>query len=524
MVSGSLTTPVARVFDACTQLWLRAEPVRDRVRARFTVDARSLAAIRIALGLILIVDLVHRFGSIEMFYTDNGAYPFAAYELTYTQYNGLSVHALSGDLWFQQLLFVVAALFAVAFVLGYRTRLVGVVSLVLLFSLHARNPAVLNGGDRLLRVLLFVALVTPLGERWSIDALRRGSARRTVASFGTAALLVQPLVVFTANAIEKHGGDTWYAGEALGIALANDVMTVYLGNVLVDYPPVLTALNYAWVTLLAGSVVFLLLPVGRVRAVTALAYIVAFLGMLTAMAVGMFPLALAASVLPFLPAVFWDTLTRYVPDRWAARLPDAATLGPLRKQPVEHRLLDRLRNEGYEEVSSYAVAYGRSLVTVVGFLVLVWILVFAGSNVSGYDVPDEIDHSHVDQQSWGLYAPDPSTTYSWYVPQVDLANGSSIDARTGGEVDLDRPPDASAEYDTFRHRKFMQAVRDSDGGSISQGYADWMCRQASQNYDVDPEHIRVYRLIQSSPVDGAFEDEPRRQMAIRTDCADAAPE
>lgn len=360
MVSGSLTTPVSRVVDACTQLWLRAEPARDRVRARFTVDTRSLAAIRVALGLILIVDLIHRYGAIEMFYTDNGAYPFAAYELTYTQYNGLSVHALSGDLWFQQLLFVVAALFAVAFVLGYRTRLVGVISLVLLFSLHARNPAVLNGGDRLLRVLLFVALVTPLGERWSIDALRRGSARRTVTSFGTAALLVQPLVVFTANAIKKHAGDTWYAGEALGIALANDVMTVYLGNVLVDYPPVLTALNYAWVTLLAGSVVFLLLPVGRVRAVAALAYIVAFLGMLTAMAVGMFPLALAASVLPFLPAVFWDTLARYVPDHWVARFPDAAALGPLRKRPVEQRLLERLRNEGYEEVSSYAVAYGRS--------------------------------------------------------------------------------------------------------------------------------------------------------------------
>ena len=523
MQSRTLPTPLTRAVDGCTQLWLRAAPVRDRVRDRFDVDTRSLAAVRIALGLIVLVDLIHRAPYIEMFYTDNGAYPFAAYELTYTQYNGLSIHALSGDLWFQQLLFVIAALFAVAFVLGYRTRLVGAISLVLLFSLHARNPALLNGGDRLVRVLLFVALVTPLGERWSIDALRRGSARKSVASFGTAALLVQPLVVFTANAIEKHAGNTWYTGDALQIAMANDVMTVYLGNVIVNYPPVLTALNYAWVTLLAGSVVFLLLPVGRIRMVAALAYMAAFLGMLTSMAVGLFPLALAASMLPFLPAVFWDTLSRYVPERWADRLPDAADLGPLGRPPLERRVIDRHRDGEYDAVVSYGVAYGRSLLTVVGFCVLVWILVFSASDVSGYDVPDEIDHSHVDQQSWGLYAPNPSSSYSWYIPRVDLANGSSIDARTGGEVDLDRPPDASAEYDTFRHRKFMQAVRDSDGGSISQGYADWMCRQASENYDVDAEHVRVYRMIQSSPVDGEFDEEPSRRMVIRTDCVDAAP-
>jgi len=152
MQSRTLPTPLTRAVDGCTQLWLRAAPVRDRVRDRFDVDTRSLAAVRIALGLIVLVDLIHRAPYIEMFYTDNGAYPFAAYELTYTQYNGLSIHALSGDLWFQQLLFVIAALFAVAFVLGYRTRLVGAISLVLLFSLHARNPALLNGGDRLVRV------------------------------------------------------------------------------------------------------------------------------------------------------------------------------------------------------------------------------------------------------------------------------------------------------------------------------------------------------------------------------------
>ena len=110
------------------------------------------------LATTLLIDLLHRAQYLESFYTDAGVYPVSAYEVTYTSYTGISIHAWSGAVWFQQLLFVVAGLFAVAFLLGYRTRLVGVVSFLLLFSLQARNPGVLNGGDRLFRVIILVEI------------------------------------------------------------------------------------------------------------------------------------------------------------------------------------------------------------------------------------------------------------------------------------------------------------------------------------------------------------------------------
>jgi hypothetical protein len=299
-----------RLSDGRRRLRNALAPIRDRAQSRFTVDTRALAALRIALGAILLFDLVTRAAHLEFFYTDSGVYSLTAYEETYGRYTGLSIHALSGELWFQRFLFALAGLFAVALTVGYRTRLVGFVSLVLLFSLHARNPAVLNGGDRLLLVLLLIALLTPLGERWSIDALRRGSARPAVCSFGTAALLVQPLVVFTTNAMLKREGDTWYAGDALEIALANDTMTVYLGNHLGTYTSLLEILTWLWVLLLSGSVVFLLLTDGRLRALFALAYVGAFAGMVVTMSVGLFPFVLAASVLPFLTTPFWEALAR----------------------------------------------------------------------------------------------------------------------------------------------------------------------------------------------------------------------
>jgi hypothetical protein len=480
-----------------------------RVRARFEVDTRSLAAFRVALGLIILVDLVHRAPHIELFYTDAGVFPRDILASTYPTYSDLTLHGLSGSLWFQQVMFLLAGLFAVAMVLGYRTRLVTFVSLLLLFSLHGRNPLVLNGGDRLFRVLLIVALAAPIGERWSIDAVRRGSARQTVASFGTAAVLAQPLAVFVSNAILKHQGDTWYTGEALEIAMHNDVMTIFLGDVVVEYPALMTVLNYGWVTLLAGSVLFLLVPVGRVRAVTTLAYVGAFAGMLLTMTVGLFPLLLTASVLPYLPTQFWDTLRARVPSRWTQWLPEAQQLGPLGRPPVERRLLAGLRSRGYGSVSSVVTTSGTTFMTVVGVAMLAWILVFSAYDVSTYDPPDEIDNRLLTQQDWGLYTPNPNDGYSWFVSEARLADGTAVDAFGGGELTFDRPPDAAEEYETFRHRKYLQKVRgsgrDAIDGPIANRYAEWGCLQAQQHYEQQVVVVRVYQMYQPSPIDGELE-------------------
>lgn len=483
--------------------WL--DRLRDWLRSRLEIDTRALAALRIALGLLILYDLGRRAGDLERYYTDAGVYPVAAYEATFNRYTGASIHALSGELWLQQLLFAVAAAFAVALVVGYRTRLVALVSLVLLVSLHARNPAVLNGGDRLLRVLVLVALLTPLGERWSIDALRRGAARRRVASLGTVALLVQPIVVFTANAIRKREGDSWLAGDALEIAMANDVMTVHLGNHLVAYPGLLTVLTWAWMVLLAGSVPFLLCTGGRLRAAFALSYLGAFSGMLATVAVGLFPFVLAASVLPFLTAPFWDALARLRPVRPSDAGRIATRLGPLARPPVERRTLASLSNRGYDRHVASVRAFGRSALTIAAALVLVWILLYSTANLAVADVPDEVYAPQLDEQRWGLYAPDPSTSYSWYVVEAETASGATVDAVDGGPVQIDRPPDASREYDDVRDRKFMETVRDASRGDVDPivvtSYAAWACDRAAERLDELVERVTVERLIQPGPIE-----------------------
>ncbi|ERH03035.1 MAG: vitamin K-dependent gamma-carboxylase [Halonotius sp. J07HN6] len=514
------STPLARLRASASRLFAAGgpfAPVVAAVRRRLRVDTRALAAMRILLGTILLIDLAHRAPGIEKYYTNSGVYPLAVHEATYTQFAGLSIHALSGALWFQQLLFLIAGVLALAFVVGYRTRLVGFCSFVLLVSLHARNPAVLNGGDILLRTLLPLALLTPLGERWSIDAVRRGSYRETVLSAATTALLAQPLIVFTQNAVLKHRGETWYAGEALQIAFANDVMTVWLGNYLSAYPLLLEVLNWGWVTLLAGSVVFLLLPTGRLRAAVVVVYIGAFIGMLPTLMVGLFQFVLVASVLPYLPPSFFDTVARLVPESVQTQ-PPPTRLGWFSRPPIEQRWFDRLRRRGHGNAVDYMRAYGQSVLTVVGVIALLFVLVYGVGHVADYDPPYEAEATAVLDQSWGLYAPNPSDSYSWYVVEAELADGSTVGA-FGTNVSFDRPPDAAQTYTTFRERKFMSPV-DSGGqdGLIAQSYADWACRQAADRYDTTVSSVTVHELIQASPVDGAYTSDPVHDTVIDYQC------
>jgi hypothetical protein len=489
--------------------------LKQRVRRRFTVDTRALAAFRMGIAIVILVDLFDRASDITLFYTNDGAYPLAAYEVTYTYYNGFSVYALSGEPWFVGLLFCISGLIALLLLVGYKSRLTAALTFFLLCSLHARNPAVLNGGDILFRVLIFLSVFVPLGERWSVDALRRGSAREEVASIGTVVVLLQPVVVFTANAILKHEGELWYAGDALELALRNDAMRRGLGEIIVNYPALLTLLNYGWVVLLAGSSVFLLCTAGRLRALAALAYLSAFVGMFSAMAVGMFPLILITALMPFLTTPFWDRVVAVVPDRWRERLPDREQLGPLAGPPLERRLLDAAEQRGYGIVREFPSA----LLTVSGYLVLVWILLFSAADVTGSDLPEELDSPYLDEQEWGLYAPDPSDVYAWYVTEVQYPD-RAVELRTGESVSFDRPPDATAAYESFRHRKFMRLVQSSAGNQTSrrvvEAYGEWACERARARHGEGVQRVVLHQITQPTTISGGNTEAVERTIYTHT--------
>lgn len=484
------------------------------VRRRFAIDARSLAAFRVAIGILVIADLLLRARDLEAFYTDFGVLPRSA--LLRSNPLHPSLHAISGEAWFQVALFLVAVSFAVALTVGYRTSTATVASWLLLVSLHNRNGLVLNGGDVLLRLLLFWAMFLPLAERWSVDARRSGRRRSRVASVAAAALLLQVVLVYSTNAAFKLSGDVWLRGEGLQYAFGLGQFTVLLGDVIGGYPAVLEPLDYLWLGTVAGSFLLVVLT-GRLRTGFVALLVAMHVGMALTMRLGLFPAISIAALLPFLPGSFWDAvvprLSRYRPvravGRWPARL-DAAlpvvtvsgTSPGLRPAAVR---------------SKAALSTVVPLVFVV--LVVLWNVQYLGfEREFGHDpLPDEVEPAvevtRTDQY-WNMFAPDPLSVDGWIVAPGRLENGSRVDAFHGGDVEWDRPPDVSATYPTARWRKYLVRLWRYDT-SNRERFADYLCRRWNADHETELRNVSVYFVEQPTRIDGGPEPTDRVELASR---------
>lgn len=464
--------------------------------SRLGIDARSLAAFRVALGLLVLSDLLLRSRNLRAFYTDRGVLPRSAVAAAGDSLRW-SVHLLSGEAWFQALLFALAGLLAVALTVGYRTRLATVGSWLLLVSLHNRAPEVLNGGDFLLRLLLFWGIFLPLGARWAVDARHRDRPPRSrVVGVASAALLVQVVAVYLTNAAFKLSGDVWLRGDGLEYVFSLGQFTILLGDHLRGVPWLLSALDYVWLALVAGTVLLVLLR-GPLRTAYAFALMGAHGTMLVTMRIDLFPLISVASLVPFLPAWFWDRLGPRLRGRRPAR--------------VAARLLSRLaaRLPTVGTGPSRVGRRTRRLVAVVPLaflaLVVLWNVQYLGHDLAGHDVVPEEGEAAVQvtrtDQYWNMFAPDPLSTDGWVVAPGVLEDGSRVDAFHGGTPRWDRPPDVSATYPTARWRKYLVGLWRSNTAD-RRHFADYLCRRYNARHETRLETVDVYFVEQPTRLDG----------------------
>jgi len=451
--------------------------IRRAVSRRAAVDARALAALRIALGALLLLDLALRARNLAVFYTDAGVLPRDALVAQHPVAR-YSLHALSGALWWEALLFVVAGVFAVSLLVGYRTRLVTFVSLVLLVSLHLRNPVVLNGGDSLFRRLLLWSVFLPLGRRWSVDAHRTDDGPNRVISVASAGLLLQVTAVYVVNAVLKLRGDAWPSGDAVRYVFSLDQFTVFLGDVLPHVPVVLTAMDYAWLALLCLSPL-LVLATGRVRGALAAGLMAAHVGMVLTLKLGIFPVVTVAALLPFLSSAVWDRVERHVPENPFSRL-DAAL--PYLPRPSVPPLVRRGP-------------------TVLATLLVAFVLVWNAAALGFVHVSDDAAVNPADN-SWDMFAPEPLHADGWYVTVGYRANGESVDPYRGGPVDFSKPPDVSETYPTARWRKYLVSLAITDDRVFRDEFAGYLCRHYDATHDDSLTAVSVYFVEQETRLDG----------------------
>lgn len=435
-----------------------------------TLDLRSLAILRITYGFILFCDTVGRWTDLRAHYSDFGVLPRHQLLALAWNDNWFSLHMASGSLKWLTLLFLLQSGFALALLVGWRTRLMTLLSWGFLVSLHSRNPIVLNGGDIYLRVVLFWMLFLPWGHRWSWDAkVGRGDYRwwmpkvegTLVKGVAPLAVAVQIASVYWFAALPKTDPSWMVDYSATSLALQLDQFLTPAGYFFRDHfsgqLALLTMLVIFWETW-GPFLFFFPFDRGQVRTFAIVGFMMMHLGFGTCMVLGFFAWIGFCSPLVLLPSWVWDSPLRKL-TQWAdlklGVLPVSS--GKSRLTPVRESLF--------------------ALILVYCFL---WNLQNENAQPSKLRLHPGltwIGHALRLDQRWNMFSPGPLTEDGWYIIEGRLDDGRVVDLFNHGKpVSWDKPKDVARTYKNQRWQKYMMNLWMADNQKFRLPYGQYLCR------------------------------------------------
>ena len=448
-------------------------------------DPRSQALFRVALGLLILSQSLLLSRDFAVFYQPDSVYPSAN---------------PSGTLILHFLISGILPLLACTLIAGLLTRLATLGCYISLIVIHGANADILQGGDVLLRLLLFWSLFLPLGEVWSLDARLKWLPRLSLpwtTSLATWALTLQVCFVYWFAALLKSDPLWTQNGNALFYALSIEHFTTPFGLYLRQFPDVLRIITFGTLCLEYAGPCLLLIPYQRDRLrLIAVILFVGFhlIGMQCLLRVGLFPWVCATAWLIFIPGFAWDWLTA-----------KEATPAGRKKQKIKRT--EARHGEADEGARARpALDYSCSALVVAAFLdVLAWnIASFRGNEAMRWMTQHDVlgNALRLDQR-WNMYAPYPRSDHGWLIVAGDLADGTEVDLFTGQPVSWDKPKDLGAYFGDDRWRRFLSNLFDEQDSKALQAYADYLVRRWNQRHPAGEvvQTVTIYYMKQVTQPD-----------------------
>ncbi len=485
---------------------------RERLTSVFGIDPRSLAVFRICLGSLLLVDVLRRAENFTAMYTEVGFFPLSLATSHFGD-NRWSLSFLSGATEFQAAVFVLAAIFAFALLIGCWTRVATIVSWVLLVSLQARNPLVLNNGDTFMRMLLFWSIFLPLGRVWSFDAWRRpagGDRYAPVLSVATAAVLLQICLVYWFTGMAKCNevwlGSLWHwvqgnaawsevsvGGDAMHYVWSLDIYARPFARMMLEYPAVGKWLAFATVVLEILGPLLLLIPWGTrwLRLGVILSFVLFHVGIELSLDVGLFSMVSIVAWIALLPSVVWTNRFSRGIGQFVKRLCSSK-----RETPAA---------SPQRTTMPAAVIRAAAQVVCLVFLLFVvaWNVSFIGETESGLRFrrsTNWLASATWTLQRWQMFGR-PPTVGVWFVYRAELKNGAMVDVLRGGAaVSLEKPPSIAATFPNYAWRKMHRNILDAELASSErlaayhQSITEFMCRQWNERHGPDEQVVALDML------------------------------
>ena len=404
----------------------------------FGIDPRSLALFRVALASVLLGNFWYCINNLRAFYTDQGVLPRAAQIEQFANLpNLISFHMMSGTVWVTAILLAIQVIAALALLAGYRTGIATFVSWIMLVSLHNRNPMVLQGGDALMRLLLFWALFLPLGARASLDAwLSPDSSAAEIPnapylSMGTFSVLLQICFVYWFTWALKTDAMWRTQGTAIGFALSIDQMNRPLGRWLLHYPDLMRILTFFTLELERFGPLIALVPLWRVRLWMVAVFVGFHWTMGLCLTLGIFTWIAPTAWLLFVPSGAWDFL---------AAQPLVRRMQP-RLERLQNRFVFWCRRAGLRGRESKPISWRANVWKQTGaacFLIYIFAWNLRSLDFNRYEPYFKSQWNWVGDslrldQVWAMFAPYPLREDGWMMLPAKLADGQKVDLMTGGK-------------------------------------------------------------------------------------------
>jgi hypothetical protein len=412
-----------------------------------TVDLRSLAMMRIAIAMTLAVDLIIRWVNIKAHYTDMGILPLEAlFRFGWNPYH-FSIHT-TGSIWqWELLIFLLNFTCILLLLVGYHTRLFTVFCWFFLLSIHNRNPLIHQGGDDLLRLILFWAMFLPWGYYYSVDAAGMGNKQQRSVSYTSLAVLgyvLQVMYVYVFSALLKNSPEWNSDFTALYYALSFDQIVLPVGKWLYPYEGflrLLTACVY-YIEMLVPFLLLIPLYTGMFRMAFIFIMTALHMGISLALNVGIFPLIAVTAMAGLVPGKVIDKLRSIKLTKEIAQSFDFSGSIPKRKPyhaPKESFL--------FMNVALFFIFYTFS-----------WNLTTLGKTPALCTGKMEwIGHFFRVDQHWGMFAPSVFKDDGWFIFSGELENRKKVDALTGDTaVPSKRPDEIQALFRSDRWRKYAE--------------------------------------------------------------------
>ncbi|MFD9370708.1 HTTM domain-containing protein [Streptomyces sp. NPDC060020] len=245
----------------------RSVVLRARTRFHNALDELSLnrhaligsALARIILGGLGFYLYARDYMQRAYLWGPDGSWPWQNFTAPDGQ-QGFSLYSVSrSNAWFE-IVFHLGMVFAFLFMVGWKTRAMNVLHYVFLWSLHQRNPVLLDGGDNVTVIVLVFFIFVDSGARFSLDARHRKAKRASDSNLfrfrigsllhnaGILAVILQICTVYLVSGMYKVQGRKWQNGTALYYILrANEFGWPGVNRFIYESATLVVAITYATV-------------------------------------------------------------------------------------------------------------------------------------------------------------------------------------------------------------------------------------------------------------------------------------